>query len=1462
MSKASSKRQSKPVNDRAYRRPQFVCDALEQRTLLSVVIAPNFVNVPGQPAAETLLQDKGVRLIDPGIVLIFWGSYWGGTNTPQAQVIKNAVSNICNSGYFQETAQYGTGGAAFLSSASAYLSTNPPTGFVQANVDGAVDQAIASGQIGSYTFNRTIYEVMSPPGVNSGYPTGPSGFNYESPSGHVDAWCGTGATGTTTIAVDGFSLNVSHETAEGMTDPGAQGIEFTPPPSWTNGGSGNQIGDYEGNFYSFREPDGALVQPLWSAAADAWVATDGKTQNLNLTPKWSGNKFFGSYTLAVNGDQLGYDYNDTISLGAFNNGVQVSFNGETTTFDPTRNAITEITVNTGGGNNTVSVPQTLAGVNVSIIGGGIDVTNIGASGSVQNIFGQISVENTTLNVDDSADGVERIVELSNGALLGLAPADILWPVNDLDGLTISEGAGGNHIYVLGTGTVQGAGANTINAGSTNDVVNIDAIQGPLTVNGLGGPDTVNVTPLYENLDAIQGLLTLNGNGAIVNLDDQLNPNIILTTYAFSNTGFSRSALTVGFPQPITRNESIVTSGLGNVVLNAGPYLNVVNVEGDSTPITINASPTTPQVAISPNAENFNNVPYPVTVNGNGTLALVIEDQNNLSVVPVQNTLTASSLTSVGWNYVVINTIPVLLPFGSTIYYSAVAAVTFDAGTVANTYDIQGTNASATTTVNAGSGQSTVNVTATTGPLTINGQGGSDTVTIGNAGNTQSILGDVTVGNVGGTTALTVDDSADSFGRVVTIDASSVAGVAQGTIHYVDTGGSSVSPLTVDTGIGADVVNVSALNPVAGLSLNTGAGDDTVNAGAGSDQISGLFGATVAINGGAGADIVNVLDHASILSSSWSVRTIAVTDVTGIGSVAIGETNFETVLLNAGDVGSFFQVLTTLATTTNTILDEGAGNDTNTLGFGTFNTVLKIPSHLTINGGGGVDTLATADVSTIAPVSVHLTPTQIGAAPGDTLFASGGSLTYTGISAVTLTTSNAPTGDTIAVTPSSTTAFTINGNNPSTSPGDTLTIVSAGVTNPVLTPNGIGAGQYTFSNRMPVTYTGIEQTSIDTAPVVAAFTIPAAVEGTATTPVNGSFTGPAGDSFTATVDYGDGAGPQALVLTGNAFTLSHAYVEGGAYAVSVVVTDTTTNLASPASTASVAISDAQIQATIMGAPATTFVGGSVNLSFIATNPDASEMGPLVESWTITDASNNVVASGLGGPFTFTPPAAGTYTVNFTASESAAGDAETGTATATITVNPTSPAYVGTQIYDGNRQRSVVRSLTFSFSTPVTLSAGAITLALSNAAGSNSGTNDGAALTIVSPALGTPTTSDGGRTWVVPFLKSIPGMTDGSGSLLDGVYTATIHGSMVTDAFGQHLTGVDPTKTFHRLYGDINGDKKISNADFTFFSNSFGSNFGDANYNRYFDFAGNNGRISNADFTQFSNRFGKTFLYTGN
>ena len=53
---------------------------------------------------------------------------------------------------------------------------------------------------------------------------------------------------------------------------------------------------------------------------------------------------------------------------------------------------------------------------------------------------------------------------------------------------------------------------------------------------------------------------------------------------------------------------------------------------------------------------------------------------------------------------------------------------------------------------------------------------------------------------------------------------------------------------------------------------------------------------------------------------------------------------------------------------------------------------------------------------------------------------------------------------------------------------------------------------------------------------------------------GSFLDPGTDTWTATVDYGDGDGPQALGLTDKSFSLSHVYTTAGNWTVQVTIND--------------------------------------------------------------------------------------------------------------------------------------------------------------------------------------------------------------------------------------------------------------------------------------------------------------------
>jgi len=151
---------------------------------------------------------------------------------------------------------------------------------------------------------------------------------------------------------------------------------------------------------------------------------------------------------------------------------------------------------------------------------------------------------------------------------------------------------------------------------------------------------------------------------------------------------------------------------------------------------------------------------------------------------------------------------------------------------------------------------------------------------------------------------------------------------------------------------------------------------------------------------------------------------------------------------------------------------------------------------------------------------------------------------------------------------------------------------------------------------------------------------------------------------------------------------------------------------------------------------------------------------------------------------------------------------------------------------------------------------------------SGLNDNSAPTDASSALGTPTTTDGGLTWVFPLNASqtpapSPFVQFGIGatsttavSLVDGIYTVTVHANLVNGAGGTHLAA-DSALNFHRLFGDVAAPfKSVNNADYLQFRNAFGSG---GVYNKNFDYNAD-GQVNNADYLQFRNRFGKVFTYT--
>ena len=165
---------------------------------------------------------------------------------------------------------------------------------------------------------------------------------------------------------------------------------------------------------------------------------------------------------------------------------------------------------------------------------------------------------------------------------------------------------------------------------------------------------------------------------------------------------------------------------------------------------------------------------------------------------------------------------------------------------------------------------------------------------------------------------------------------------------------------------------------------------------------------------------------------------------------------------------------------------------------------------------------------------------------------------------------------------------------------------------------------------------------------------------------GSFTDPDTDVWTATVDYGDGSGPQALALnTDKTFALSHVYEDNGSYTVTVTVNDDRSG--SGSDTATVTVSN--VAPTVDAGPDATVVeGAAFSGSGFSLDP-----GALDTHTATADYGDGAGAQGLtlGAGNTFqldnNYPNPGTYTVTVTVTDDD-GDSGTDTVTVTVTTLP--------------------------------------------------------------------------------------------------------------------------------------------------------------------------------------------------
>jgi hypothetical protein len=490
------------------------------------------------------------------------------------------------------------------------------------------------------------------------------------------------------------------------------------------------------------------------------------------------------------------------------------------------------TLNTGTGTDTVHVQRTGGSgfLRIDSQGGHNTVDLASPANGVQDLREAVLIANaahlTALTVSDATESTNRTVTINPDGISGLAPAAIEFTASALSSLNVRGDNAGN------TFTVNGTPPNVptvLDSGDGPDSVTVRATQGPLTINGDGGADTVNVGN-SGSIQEIHGTVDVtNARGAtVLTLDDSADP-IARGTDALpvvvSDTRLMRlapadityhnlSALTVSGGRG--GNTFAVTSTARNTatIVNAGAGNNKIRVGSGDAP---------------PAASTIDGLLGDLTVNGQNALSdLTINDQTHTTLQSYLVTATEVSRAT--------DALP------GRLLYSNLRTLTFNGD---GSFDVPSTSASLTTILNAGP-----NATVRVGnPVVGNPPDG-----------VQEVRGPLILGTLRGQDriAVSVTDATDLQNRTATITRTGIAGLAPAAITYGDT---TLSGLTVQGGgTGGNTFNVQSTAANTTLTIQTGPGQDVINVGSAAGTLDDIRGRVIVA--GAGQVPYTLIDHSA------------------------------------------------------------------------------------------------------------------------------------------------------------------------------------------------------------------------------------------------------------------------------------------------------------------------------------------------------------------------------------------------------------------------------------------------------------------------------------------------------------------------------------------------------------------------------------------------------------------------
>ncbi len=518
-----------------------------------------------------------------------------------------------------------------------------------------------------------------------------------------------------------------------------------------------------------------------------------------------------------------------------------------------------------------------------------------------------------------------------------------------------------------------SGGATLDADNLGTPVDVEATtaSAPTTVDLGTGNTMVTVSPFFHTLQTLGSTLTLDGGTGIDSLvvNDQADLYTSPAPYMVNSDLILRTFLASPYAA------GVVYHGFsGGVTLNTDDNGSPVNIEATSVPTTVNLGTDNTNVSVTSEGKSIGTLANGLSVSGGGGIdTLTINDAlHPASTSSLGGTVTPISYTVTGQSVELTSYFSSrLLHVKSTLsidYAGMTGGVTLDTDDNGTPVNIEGT--SVPTMVNVGSGNTAISVAATgknlasvAGGLSINGGNGIDTLTVNDSLHPAST-------STGGGTVTPLSYTVTGQGVALTsyfhsrfFNTSSTLTIAYAKM----TGG-----LTLDTDNVGTPVNIEGTS--VPTTVNVGSGDTAVSVTSAGQNI-GMLATGLTVNGGGAIDTLTVNDALHPASTPIAGGTVTLIGYTVTGQSVELTTYFSSrflhtrstetiayanmtggVTLDTDNVGTPVDIENTSVPTT---VNVGSGNTAVSVAASGEN-LASVAGGLSINGGGGIDTLTLND----------------------------------------------------------------------------------------------------------------------------------------------------------------------------------------------------------------------------------------------------------------------------------------------------------------------------------------------------------------------------------------------------------------------------------------------------------------------------------------------------------------------